>query len=109
MCCFQVHRRLLHDDNRGVQEPLLEPGEYHNGLVVRGRHLIFLDTVESSAEQHRLWAQQEYMAPQVVLTPDSHDIVKEVRERKKTSSIKLSQALFISTQNTFERNGGWYL
>lgn len=83
MCHFQVHRRLLHDDNRGVQEPLLEPGEYHNGLVVRGRHLIFLDTVESSAEQHRLWAQQEYMAPQVVLTPDSHDIVKEVRERQK--------------------------
>ncbi|KAG8128822.1 hypothetical protein E2320_015703 [Naja naja] len=74
---LMVHRRLLHDDNRGVQEPLLEPGEYHNGLVVRGRHLIFLDTVESSAEQHRLWAQQEYMAPQVVLTPDSHDIVKE--------------------------------
>ncbi|XP_034262785.1 lysosomal alpha-mannosidase [Pantherophis guttatus] len=74
---LMVHRRLLHDDNRGVQEPLLEPGEYHNGLVVRGRHLVFLDTVESSAEQHRLWAQQEYMAPQVVLTPDSHDIVKE--------------------------------
>ncbi|XP_070595631.1 lysosomal alpha-mannosidase isoform X1 [Erythrolamprus reginae] len=74
---LMVHRRLLHDDNRGVQEPLLEPGEYHNGIVVRGRHLLFLDTTESSAEQHRLWAQQEYMAPQVVLTPDSHDIVKE--------------------------------
>ncbi|XP_007421015.1 lysosomal alpha-mannosidase isoform X1 [Python bivittatus] len=66
---LMVHRRLLHDDNRGVGEPLLEPGDYHNGLVVRGRHLVFLDTVESSAEQHRLRAQQEYMAPQLVLAP----------------------------------------
>ncbi|KAH0629645.1 hypothetical protein JD844_011874 [Phrynosoma platyrhinos] len=66
---LMVHRRLLHDDARGVGEPLLEPGDYHNGLVVRGRHLILLDTAESSAEQHRLWAQQEYMAPQLVLAP----------------------------------------
>ncbi|XP_063148563.1 lysosomal alpha-mannosidase [Candoia aspera] len=66
---LMVHRRLLHDDNRGVGEPLLEPGDYHNGLVVRGRHLVFLDTVESSAELHRLRAQQEYMAPQLVLAP----------------------------------------
>nr|XP_060620901.1 lysosomal alpha-mannosidase [Anolis sagrei ordinatus] len=66
---LMVHRRLLHDDARGVGEPLLEPGDYLNGLVVRGRHLILLDTVESSADQHRLRAQQEYMAPQLVLAP----------------------------------------
>ncbi|XP_053145025.1 lysosomal alpha-mannosidase isoform X2 [Hemicordylus capensis] len=65
---LMVHRRLLHDDNRGVGEPLLEPGVYHDGLVVRGRHLILLDTAEASAEQHRLHAQQEFMAPQLVLT-----------------------------------------
>ncbi|XP_066472931.1 lysosomal alpha-mannosidase [Tiliqua scincoides] len=66
---LMVHRRLLNDDNRGVNEPLLEPGPYHNGLVVRGRHLILLDTTGSSAEQHRLQAQQEFMAPQLVLAP----------------------------------------
>ncbi|XP_053232372.1 lysosomal alpha-mannosidase [Podarcis raffonei] len=66
---LMVHRRLLHDDSRGVGEPLLEPGDFHHGLVVRGRHLILLDTAESSAEQHRLWAQQEFMAPQLVLAP----------------------------------------
>ncbi|XP_061472674.1 lysosomal alpha-mannosidase isoform X1 [Rhineura floridana] len=66
---LMVHRRLLRDDSRGVGEPLLEPGDYHDGLVVRGRHLILLDTAESSAEQHRLWAQQEFMAPQLVLAP----------------------------------------
>uniref|UniRef100_A0ABM5FLY9 Alpha-mannosidase n=1 Tax=Pogona vitticeps TaxID=103695 RepID=A0ABM5FLY9_9SAUR len=66
---LMVHRRLLHDDARGVGEPLLEPGDYHHGLVVRGRHLILLDTAESSADQHRLRAQQEFMAPQVVFAP----------------------------------------
>ncbi|XP_077183388.1 lysosomal alpha-mannosidase [Paroedura picta] len=66
---LMVHRRLLYDDNRGVGEPLLEPGIYHDGIVVRGRHLILLDTAESSAEQHRLLAQQEFMAPQLVLAP----------------------------------------
>ncbi|XP_060096660.1 lysosomal alpha-mannosidase [Heteronotia binoei] len=66
---LMIHRRLLYDDSRGVGEPLLEPGVYHDGLVVRGRHLILLDVAESSAEQHRLLAQQEFMAPQLVLAP----------------------------------------
>ncbi|KAJ6668062.1 hypothetical protein lerEdw1_016383 [Lerista edwardsae] len=66
---LMVHRRLLNDDKRGVNEPLLEPGPYHNGLVVRGRHLLLLDTTGSSADQHRLQAQQEFMAPQLVLAP----------------------------------------
>uniref|UniRef100_A0A8C8VPZ2 Alpha-mannosidase n=1 Tax=Pelusios castaneus TaxID=367368 RepID=A0A8C8VPZ2_9SAUR len=66
---LMVHRRLLYDDSRGVGEPLLEPGVYGDGLVVRGRHLIFLDTVESSADRHRLQAEREFMAPQLVLAP----------------------------------------
>ncbi|XP_078541425.1 lysosomal alpha-mannosidase [Lissotriton helveticus] len=66
---LMVHRRLLYDDARGVGEPLLEPGEYKDGLVVRGKHILFLDTVESSADHHRPEAQQEYMAPQIVLAP----------------------------------------
>lgn len=92
--CFQVHRRLLYDDSRGVGEPLLEPGIYHDGLVVRGRHLILLDTAESSAEQHRLLAQQEFMAPQLVLAPGGgspyqpgQHSLKQVREVKRHSSL----------------------
>ncbi|KAK0682654.1 MA2B1 mannosidase, partial [Pygoscelis papua] len=66
---LQVHRRLLYDDNRGVGEPLVELGADRQGLVVRGRHLLLLDTVESAADQHRLLAQELFMAPYVVLAP----------------------------------------
>ncbi|KAF1651190.1 Lysosomal alpha-mannosidase, partial [Eudyptes chrysocome] len=66
---LMVHRRLLYDDNRGVGEPLVELGADRQGLVVRGRHLLLLDTVESAADQHRLLAQELFMAPYVVLAP----------------------------------------
>ncbi|XP_067877358.1 lysosomal alpha-mannosidase [Heterodontus francisci] len=64
---LMVHRRLLYDDNRGVGEALSEPGYDGNGLIVRGKHLVFLDTVDASAELHRLQAQAEYMAPWIVM------------------------------------------
>ncbi|NXW96875.1 MA2B1 mannosidase, partial [Larus smithsonianus] len=66
---LQVHRRLLYDDNRGVGEPLLELGADKQGLVVRGHHLVLLDTVESAADRHRLLAQELFMAPYAVLAP----------------------------------------
>ncbi|XP_074990259.1 lysosomal alpha-mannosidase isoform X2 [Calonectris borealis] len=66
---LMVHRRLLYDDNRGVGEPLVELGANKQGLVVRGRHLVLLDTVESAANRHRLLAQELFMAPYAVLAP----------------------------------------
>ncbi|NXF28103.1 MA2B1 mannosidase, partial [Rhodinocichla rosea] len=66
---LMVHRRLLHDDNRGLAEALDEPGADGRGLVVRGRHLVLLDTVEASPEQHRPRAQEMVTPPTVVLAP----------------------------------------
>ncbi|XP_039626448.1 lysosomal alpha-mannosidase [Polypterus senegalus] len=66
---LMLHRRLLVDDNRGVGEPLSEPGEFNDGLVVRGRQLIFLSSPEDASALHRPWAQQEYLQPQILLYP----------------------------------------
>ncbi|XP_078091137.1 lysosomal alpha-mannosidase isoform X2 [Mustelus asterias] len=68
---LMVHRRLLFDDNRGVGEALSEPGYDGKGLVVRGKHLIFLDTVDASADLHRPQAQAEYMAPWIIMSEGS--------------------------------------
>lgn len=62
----QVHRKLLHDDSRGVGEALLEEG---SGSRVRGRHLVLLDAVDEAAAGHRLQAEKEILAPQLVLAP----------------------------------------
>uniref|UniRef100_A0A8C9K0Y5 Lysosomal alpha-mannosidase n=1 Tax=Panthera tigris altaica TaxID=74533 RepID=A0A8C9K0Y5_PANTA len=63
---LQVHRRLLKDDGRGVGEALLEDGL---GRWGRGRHLVLLDKVRTAATGHRLQAEKEVLAPQVVLAP----------------------------------------
>ena len=39
---FMVHRRLLHDDGRGVGEPLNEPGTDGQGLTITGTHYLHL-------------------------------------------------------------------
>ncbi|XP_034378373.1 lysosomal alpha-mannosidase isoform X1 [Arvicanthis niloticus] len=61
---LMVHRRLLVDDDRGVSEPLLET---NTGDKVRGRHLVLLSSVSDAAAGHRLLAEQEVLAPQLVL------------------------------------------
>nr|XP_051691757.1 lysosomal alpha-mannosidase [Oryctolagus cuniculus] len=61
---LMVHRRLLKDDRRGLGEPLLEKKSW-----VRGRHLVLLDAVGKAAAGHRLLAEKEALAPQVVLAP----------------------------------------
>ncbi|KAM4676223.1 lysosomal alpha-mannosidase [Discoglossus pictus] len=65
---LMVHRRLLYDDYRGVGEPLLEPGQYGEGIIVRGRHLILLDNPTDAADTHRTIALQKYMSPQIIIS-----------------------------------------
>ena len=59
-----VHRRILTNDpiTGSLNEPLNETA-YGQGLVVRGRHLIIIDTPKDSASIHRPNAQQLYMQP----------------------------------------------
>ena len=61
---LMVHRRLLHDDNKGVVEPLNETA-YGTGLVVKGTHWLHLAEGDSAAKWHRLRAEQVFMDAQL--------------------------------------------
>ncbi|XP_033744911.1 lysosomal alpha-mannosidase-like [Pecten maximus] len=67
---LMVHRRLLHDDGLGVGEPLNETGLDHKGLVVRGKHYVFLGGIGESAAFHRKMALKLYMAPSLSFMPN---------------------------------------
>ena len=64
---LMVHRRLLADDHRGVNEALNEPGYDHKGLIVRGTHYVVLSSIEEAASIHRPLAQELMLEPLVML------------------------------------------
>ncbi|XP_064262483.1 LOW QUALITY PROTEIN: lysosomal alpha-mannosidase-like [Passer domesticus] len=75
---LMVHRRLLRDDSRGLGEPLDERGADGRGLVVRGRHLVLLDTAAAAAEQHRPRAQESVTPPALALAPGTGPRLRQV-------------------------------
>jgi lysosomal alpha-mannosidase len=64
---LMLHRRLLKDDSLGVGEPLNETGIDGKGLIVRGKHYVYLDDIASSVALHRTSAQRLYMSPSLAL------------------------------------------
>lgn len=54
---LMVHRRLQHDDGRGVGEPLNETGLDGNGLIIRGTHRVSLAPAPVAALARRNAAQ----------------------------------------------------
>ncbi|XP_072528049.1 lysosomal alpha-mannosidase isoform X1 [Salminus brasiliensis] len=60
---IMLHRRLLRDDYRGVGEPLSEPGQFGDGLIVRGRLLLTLTPPDTAANAHRPLAQGMVLQP----------------------------------------------
>ena len=54
LTCVQVHRRLFHDDGKGLDEALNEPGQFGDGLITRGSHYVILDNFINSTLYHRL-------------------------------------------------------
>ncbi|XP_028398027.1 lysosomal alpha-mannosidase-like [Dendronephthya gigantea] len=68
---FMVHRRLLHDDKRGVSEALNEPGINGRGLIVRGKFLLLLEAAKSSAKFHRVIGEEEMLRPSLAFSAGS--------------------------------------
>ncbi|XP_039250452.2 lysosomal alpha-mannosidase-like [Styela clava] len=62
---LMMHRRLFGDDAKGVGEPLNETGQFDDGLIVRGKHFILVDSLSDAAKHHRLLAEEIYMSPLV--------------------------------------------
>ena len=77
---LMVHRRLQHDDGRGVGEPLNETGQFGTGLIIRGRHWVVLDTVEESAAIHRILGEQLLLRPTLVFHQDSTPVSEYTRK-----------------------------
>ena len=69
-----IHRRLVYSESTSLGEPLNETA-YGKGLVVRGKHVLILETPNNSAIIHRVNAQQLYMSSIATfsLTNDSYE------------------------------------
>merc|ERR1712080_762476 len=60
---IMLHRRLLKDDQLGVDEALDEPGVIGKGLVTRGRHLVFLTKPSNAPRLQRKYGELMLMEP----------------------------------------------
>ena len=54
---LMVHRRILHDDGRGVGEPLSEPGVDGKGLIIAGKFKVVISNISSAPEHHKAQTQ----------------------------------------------------
>ena len=70
----QLHRRMLKDDRRGVGEPLNETGQFGEGLIIRGKHFVLVDTIDKSNVAHRLMAEQLFLAPRLSFNPSTTNV-----------------------------------
>lgn len=66
---LMLHRRLFVDDGFGVAEPLNETGVDGRGLVVKGRHWIFLTSPSDAAKAYRPHMRRLFSQPILAASP----------------------------------------
>ena len=69
---LMLHRRILHDDGYGVNEPLNEPGFNNTGLVVTGTFNLFYDKISNSARLHRPLAHEINTQPMMTFVLENN-------------------------------------
>ena len=50
-----------------MYEPLNEPGQFGEGLVVRGKHLVLVDKIENSGKLHRQLGERLLLPPTILI------------------------------------------
>ncbi|EDO37584.1 predicted protein [Nematostella vectensis] len=73
---LMLHRRLLVDDKRGVDEPLNESGISGKGLIVRGKVNVVLAPPATSAATHRELGEQMMLEPIVSFAQNPSTVEK---------------------------------
>uniref|UniRef100_A0A6Q2Y3L4 Alpha-mannosidase n=1 Tax=Esox lucius TaxID=8010 RepID=A0A6Q2Y3L4_ESOLU len=105
---IMLHRRLLHDDVRGVGEPLNEASDlYPEGLVVRGRLLLSLNPPAVAANTHRPLAQEVVLQPLITFTegllpPNTRPEVRDGRPLKPSFLTALPPAVHLLTVSQWD-------
>jgi len=89
---LMIHRRLFHDDDFGVHEALNEPGVDGKGLVIRGRNILYLSKISSSAQFHRDFSQRINLSPILTFAAYSNSETDYINKFKTTDST-LNEAL----------------
>ena len=82
-CIFsfqKLHRRLFHDDRRGVGEPLNETGQFGDGLIIRGKQYVILDNLTSSTYLHRMLGEALMLEPELVFA-ESNGNMKQFNQQ----------------------------
>ena len=102
---LMVHRRLVRDDGWGVYEALTE--QFHGrGLVVRGKHQIFVGNKDESSRKRRLQMQENYMQPMILLTKTKLSLEDWSSKKNSFSGLlnDLPENLHILTLEALEKN-----
>eukprot|EP00698_Gefionella_okellyi_P007431 TRINITY_DN1813_c0_g1_i1.p1 TRINITY_DN1813_c0_g1~~TRINITY_DN1813_c0_g1_i1.p1 ORF type:complete len:1001 (-),score=263.05 TRINITY_DN1813_c0_g1_i1:1985-4987(-) len=83
---LMVHRRLLHDDYRGVGEPLNETGISGDGLIARAHAHIIFDTYANSPRIAKTGARHLNVPLTLAFTPLTGTISEWIQEHQVTWS-----------------------
>jgi len=110
---IMVHRRLSADDSRGVGEPLNETMCGCNGdkcdcdgLTMRGRHWLVLDSVERSHEARRELSERLNFAPTLAFAPSASSKLERKTFSALTGNLPKSVKFQTLTNNYASANEG---